>query len=58
VAISVWRDADGTWWRQGSARILVLWGALIMARGLLYGLDAAADHREARAWGNSAHAGA
>jgi hypothetical protein len=46
-AISVWRDADATWWRQGSARTLVLWGALIMARGLLYRLDAAAGHREA-----------
>jgi hypothetical protein len=34
-AISVWRDAGGTWWRQGPARILVLRGALIMARGLL-----------------------
>jgi len=44
--IEVWRDAGGTWWRQGSARTLVLWGALIVARAVLYGLDAAAGHRE------------
>ena len=24
--IRVWRDADGTWWRQGSALTLVPWG--------------------------------
>jgi hypothetical protein len=42
----VWRDADGTWWRKGSVRTLALWGALIVARALLYGLDAAAGHRE------------
>ncbi len=24
--IKVWRDADGTWWRQGSVRTLALWG--------------------------------
>jgi len=45
--IRVWRDADGTWWRQGSVLTLVLWGALIVARGLLYGLDVAVGHREA-----------
>jgi hypothetical protein len=45
--IQVWREADGTWWRQGSIRTLALWGALIAARGLLYGLDAAVGHREA-----------
>ena len=39
--IKVWRDADGTWWRQGSVRTLALWGALIFARGVLYGLYAA-----------------
>jgi hypothetical protein len=49
--IKVWRDADGTWWRQGSARTLALWGALIVARGLLYGLDAALGHREASGLG-------
>ena len=49
--INVWRDAGGTWWRQGSARTLALWGALIIARGLLYGLDAAAGHREASGLG-------
>jgi hypothetical protein len=49
--IMVWRDIDGTWWRQGSARTLVLWGALIVARALLYGLDAAAGHREASGLG-------
>ena len=47
----MWRDADSTWWRQGSARTLVLWGALIAARALLYGLDAAAGHREASGLG-------
>jgi hypothetical protein len=45
--IRVWRDADGTWWRQGSALTLVLWGALILARGLLYGAGVAVGHREA-----------
>jgi hypothetical protein len=45
--IRVWRDADGTWWRQGSALTLVLWGALIVARGLLYGAGIAVGHREA-----------
>ena len=35
--IKVWRDADGTLWRQGSVLTLVLWGVLIAARGLLYG---------------------
>jgi hypothetical protein len=45
--IRVWRDADGTWWRQGSALTLVLWGALIVARGLLYGVGIAVGHREA-----------
>jgi hypothetical protein len=45
--IRVWRDADGTWWRQGSTLTLVLWGALIAARGLIYGAGVAVGHREA-----------
>jgi hypothetical protein len=45
--IRVWRDGDGTWWRQGSALTLVLWGALIVARGLIYGVGVAVGHREA-----------
>ena len=45
--IRVWRDADGTWWRQGSALTLVLWGALIVARGLIYGVGVGVGHREA-----------
>ena len=45
--IRVWRNADGTWWRQGSMLTLVLWGVLIAARGLLYGVDVAVGHREA-----------
>lgn len=45
--IRVWRNADGTWWRQGSMLTLVLWGVLIAARGVLYGVDVAAGHREA-----------
>jgi hypothetical protein len=45
--IRVWRNADGTWWRQGSMLTLVLWGVLIVARGLLYGVDVAVGHREA-----------
>jgi hypothetical protein len=45
--IQVWRDADGTWWRRGSALTLVLWGVLIVARGLLYGVSVAVGHREA-----------
>ena len=45
--IRVWRDADGTWWRQGSALTLVLWGALIAARGLIYGIGVAVHNREA-----------
>jgi hypothetical protein len=49
--IRVWREADGTWWRQGSVRTLALWGALLATRGLLYGLDAALGHREASGLG-------
>jgi hypothetical protein len=45
--IKVWRDADGTWWRQGSVLTLVLWGVLIAARGLLYGVGVAVGHRDA-----------
>lgn len=45
--ITVWRDADGAWWRQGSMLTLALWGALIAARGLLYRVDAALGHRKA-----------
>lgn len=45
--IKVWRDADGTWWRQGSVLTLVLWGVLIVARGLLYGVGVAVGHRDA-----------
>ena len=45
--IKVWRDADGTWWRQGSVLTLVLWGVLIVARGLLYGVGVAVGHRQA-----------
>jgi len=45
--IKAWRDADGTWWRQGSVLTLVLWGALIVARGLISGAGAAVGHREA-----------
>jgi hypothetical protein len=45
--IRVWRNADGTWWRQGSMLTLVLWGVLIAARGVLYGVDVAVGHREA-----------
>jgi hypothetical protein len=43
--ITVWRDADGAWWRQGSMLTLALWGALIAARGLLCGVDATLAHR-------------
>jgi hypothetical protein len=49
--IRVWREADGGWQRQGSVRTLALWGALIVARGLLYLLDAAAGHRDASGLG-------
>jgi hypothetical protein len=49
--IKVWREDDGTWSRQGSMRTLALWGALIVARGLLYAVDAAAGHREASGLG-------
>ncbi|HTQ94063.1 MAG TPA: hypothetical protein VMK84_31670 [Streptosporangiaceae bacterium] len=49
--IKVWRDADGTLWRQGSVLTLVLWGVLIAARGLLYGVGVAAGHREASGLG-------
>jgi hypothetical protein len=45
--IKVWRDADGTLWRQGSVLTLVLWGVLIVARGLLYGAGVAVGHRDA-----------
>jgi len=45
--IRVWRDAHGAWWRQGSMLTLVLWGVLIVARGVLYGVDVAVGHREA-----------
>jgi hypothetical protein len=50
-SISVWRGADGSWWRQGSVRTLVLWGVLIGARAVLYGVDDAAGHREASGLG-------
>jgi hypothetical protein len=59
--IQVWRDADTTWWRQGSALTLALWGALIVARALLYGLDAVGPARpgprprEARGLGPAGH---
>ena len=49
--IKVWREADGTWWRQGSVLTLVLWGALLVARGVVYGVDAAAGHRDASGLG-------
>jgi hypothetical protein len=49
--IRVWRDLDGTWWRQGSVLTLVLWGVLIVARGLLYGVGVAVGHREASGLG-------
>ena len=49
--IKVWRDVDGTWWRKGSMFTLALWGALIVARGLLYVLDSALGHREASGLG-------
>jgi hypothetical protein len=49
--IKVWRDADSTWWRQGSVLTLVLWGVLIAARGLLYGVGVAVGHREASGLG-------
>src|SRR5271166_2469464 len=45
--IKVWRDADGTLWRQGSVLTVVLWGVLIVARGLLYGVGVAVGHRDA-----------
>jgi hypothetical protein len=45
--IKVWRDAEGTLWRQGSVLTLVLWGVLIVARGLLYGVGVAVGHRDA-----------
>jgi hypothetical protein len=45
--IRVWRDEDGTWWRQGSVLTLILWGALIVARGLIYGIGVGVHHREA-----------
>lgn len=45
--IKVWRDADGTWWRQD--RTLVLWVVLIVA--LLYGIGVAVGHREASGLG-------
>ncbi len=45
--IRVWRDADGTWWRRGSMLTLVLWGVLIVARSLLYGVGVAVGHRDA-----------
>lgn len=47
LTIKVWRDADGTWWRKGSVLTLVLWGVLIVARGLLYGVGVAVGHRDA-----------
>ncbi|MGO9659757.1 MAG: hypothetical protein ACLQVK_06025 [Acidimicrobiales bacterium] len=44
ATIRVWRGEDGRWWRQGSRATLVLWGALLVARGALYGLDKASGH--------------
>jgi hypothetical protein len=51
LTIRVWRDADGTWWRQGSMLTLALWGVLALARGLLYAVGAAVGHREAAGLG-------
>jgi hypothetical protein len=45
--IVVWRDAQGVWWRRGSKLTLALWGALFVARGLLFLVDLAAGHPEA-----------
>lgn len=45
--IAVWRDAEGVWWRRGSKLTLALWGALLVARGLLYVVDLVVGHPEA-----------
>jgi hypothetical protein len=47
ATIRVWRAEDGTWWRKGSNGTLVLWGALLVARGALYALDKASGHHAA-----------
>jgi hypothetical protein len=49
--IAVWRDAEGTWLRRGSTLTLILWGALVAVRGVLYLVDRAAGHTEASGTG-------
>ncbi|NJC71032.1 hypothetical protein HC031_15110 [Planosporangium thailandense] len=49
--IAVWQDPQGIWWRRGSTLTLALWGALFVARGLLYLVDRAAGHPEAASLG-------
>ena len=44
ATIRVWRGEGARWWRQGSNATLALWGALLVARGTLYGLDKASGH--------------
>ena len=45
--ITVWREPDGTFWRQGSKATLALWGLLLLARGALLAAAAATGHAEA-----------
>jgi hypothetical protein len=45
--IRVWREPDGTWWRQGSRTTLMLWGALLAARVALAAVDHVTGHPEA-----------
>jgi hypothetical protein len=47
ATVRVWRGEDGRWWRQGSKGTLALWGALLTARGALYGVDRASGHQAA-----------
>jgi hypothetical protein len=47
ATIRVWATNDGRWWRQGSKTTLVLWGALFVARGVLYVIAEGSGHRAA-----------
>ncbi len=47
TTIAVWREADGSWWRQGSRTTLLLWAALIGVRLVFAVVDHATGHPEA-----------
>lgn len=41
ASVTIWQDADQTWWRRGGAMTLVLW---LVSIGSHFGIDALAVH--------------